>query len=72
MKSQDLTQTYNGMTFTNIVNCLPKNMTPYHKELYMNNCYEVARHQANKANKELCESLKNSNNLLIKIYTNNI
>jgi len=63
-------KTFNGYTIEQIKNNFPLNMIEQHKEDYLKNVAEIMKNEEQGYNKELCESLRNSNFRLIMFYTN--
>ena len=59
---------YNNLSIREIILNLPKNMIKLHKIDYLKNCLFVHLNESKGFNLSYCNSVRNSNNLLIKHY----
>ncbi len=58
---------YNGKTIEQIEDNMPDILIPAHKEMYLNNCREVIRNEAEGYNLNYCQRLRDSNFMLIEM-----
>jgi len=61
---------YNGNNLNEIAANLPANITPSHRDWYLQNCIDIYENEKLNINSGYVECMKNTNFNLIKLYNN--